>query len=146
MRIMGLDLGDKRIGVAISDPLGLTAQGVEVVIGEGSPKSDIKKIEGLVQKYAAEQIVVGLPINMNGSCGPRAEKAKDFAARLAAELHLPVALWDERLSTAEAEKLLIAADVSRAKRRRVIDKMAAALILQGYLDSRAGDSEKNNDL
>jgi len=132
---MGLDLGDKRIGVAVSDPMGWTAQGVEVIVSKGSSKADIEKIKEIVQKYEVEQIVVGLPINMNGSSGQRAEKTKVMANRLAGALHLPVALWDERLSTAQAEKVLIEADLSRSRRRQVVDKMAAALILQGYLDS-----------
>ncbi|MDF9407819.1 MAG: putative Holliday junction resolvase [Pelotomaculum sp. PtaB.Bin013] len=136
MRIMGLDLGDKRIGVAVSDPMGWTAQGVEVIVSKGSSKADIEKIREMVQKYEVEQIVVGLPINMDGSYGQRAEKTRIMANRLAGTLHLPVELWDERLSTVQAEKLLIEADLSRSKRRRVVDKMAAALILQGYLDSR----------
>ncbi|MCG9969080.1 Holliday junction resolvase RuvX [Pelotomaculum terephthalicicum JT] len=134
---MGLDLGDKRIGVAVSDPMGWTAQGVEVIVSKGSREADIKKIAEAARKYEVERIVVGLPINMNGSSGQRAEKIKTFANRLSGALHLPVELWDERLSTAEAEKLLIKADLSRSRRRQVIDKMAAALILQGYLDSRS---------
>lgn len=144
MRIMGLDLGDKRIGVAVSDPMGWTAQGVEVIVSKGSSKADIEKIKEIVQKYEVEQIVVGLPINMNGSYGQRAEKVKSLANRLSGALHLPVELWDERLSTVQAEKLLVKADLSRSRRRQVIDKMAAALILQGYLDSRNRKSSPGN--
>jgi len=128
-------MGDKRIGVAVSDPMGWTAQGVEVIVSNGSHEADIKKIKEIVQKYQVEQIIVGLPKNMNGSSGPRAEMIKTFANRLSGALHLPVELWDERLSTVEAEKLLVEADLSRSRRRQVIDKMAAGLILQGYLDS-----------
>ncbi len=140
MRILGLDLGDKRIGVALSDPLGWTAQGLDVIPGAGGAKSDIKKIKEITQKYEVEKVVVGLPLNMDGSPGPRAEKARAFAGRLARVLGLPVELWDERLTTVEAERLLIEADMKRAKRRQVIDKMAAVLILQNYLDAASRDS------
>lgn len=140
MRILGLDLGDKRIGVALSDPMGWTAQGLEVIPAAGGAKSDIKKIKEIAQKYEVEKVVVGLPLNMDGSPGPRAEKARAFAGRLAGVLGLPVETWDERLTTAEAERLLIEADMKRSKRRQVIDKMAAVLILQNYLDRAGRDS------
>lgn len=136
MRIMGLDLGDKKIGVALSDPLGLTAQGLEVVANKGSNAAVIGRIKEIAGRYQVEKVVVGLPKNMDGSSGPRAEKARAFARQLARELELPVEMWDERLTTAAAERLLIGADVSRSRRKQVIDKMAASLILQGYLDSR----------
>lgn len=140
MRILGLDLGDKRIGVALSDPMGWTAQGLEVIHSTGGAKSDIKKIKEIAQKYEVEKVVVGLPLNMDGSPGPRAEKARAFAGRLAGVLGLPVETWDERLTTAEAERLLIEADMKRSKRRQVIDKMAAVLILQNYLDAASRNS------
>lgn len=132
---MGIDLGDKRIGVALSDPMGWTAQGLDVIPGGGGTKNDIKRIREIAEKHEVEKVVVGLPLNMDGSQGPRAEKARDFAGRLARVLNLPVELWDERLTTAEAERLLIEADIKRHKRRQVIDKMAAVLILQNYLDA-----------
>ncbi len=135
MRIMGLDLGDKRIGVAVSDPLGLTAQGLESITCR-SARDDIKKIKELADKYEVERIVVGYPVNMDGSAGPRAEMAGLFAGRLAKALGLPVELWDERLTTVAAERLLIEANVTRSRRRQVIDRVAASLILQGYLDSQ----------
>ena len=135
MRIMGLDYGKKRIGVAVSDPLGWIAQGVEVVVFS-SLASALERIMELIKEYETERIVVGLPVNMNGSYGPSAEAAKEFAGRLTAVTGLPVEFWDERLTTVEAEKLLVGADINRAKRRQVIDKIAAALILQGYLDRR----------
>ncbi|OPY57442.1 MAG: putative Holliday junction resolvase [Pelotomaculum sp. PtaU1.Bin035] len=136
MRIMGLDLGEKRIGVAVSDPMGWTAQGLEVIISKGSSMADIKRIKEVAREYEVGRVVVGLPKNMDGSPGLQAEKIKTFAGRLSEALGLPVELWDERLTTVAAEKLLIEADLSRARRRKVIDKMAAALILQGYLDYR----------
>lgn len=142
MRIMGLDLGDKKIGVALSDPLGWTAQGLEVIPSTGSASEDIKKIKEIARQYGVERVVVGLPRNMDGSPGPRAEMARDFAGRLAKALGLPVEMWDERLTTAAAERLLIEADLSRARRRQVIDKMAAALILQSYLDARGRKESK----
>lgn len=137
MRIMGLDLGDKRIGVALSDPMGWTAQGLEVIASKGSSEADIKKIKEVARQYEVERVIVSLPRNMNGSPGPRAEKARVFAGRLAKALELPVEMWDERLTTVAAERVLIEADMSRARRRQVIDKMAAALILQNYLDTQA---------
>jgi len=131
---MGLDLGDKRIGVAVSDPLGLTAQGLESIACR-SVKDNIKIIKEIARKYEVRRVVVGYPVNMDGSAGPRAEMASSFAGRLAKALDLPVELWDERLTTVAAERLLIKADVSRSRRRQVIDQVAASLILQSYLDS-----------
>lgn len=137
MRIMALDLGDKNIGVAVSDQLGWTAQGVLTIKSTGKITGDLDKIKELVKKYEVEKIVVGLPRNMNGTIGPRGQKALEFATRAAGYLNLPVDTWDERLSTAAAERLLISADVSRGKRRKVIDKVAASIILQDYLQSLA---------
>ncbi|MCL5290106.1 MAG: Holliday junction resolvase RuvX [Eubacteriales bacterium] len=134
MRIMGLDFGDKRIGVAVSDPLGWTAQGITVIKRQASLASDLELIRELAAKYNVERIVLGLPRNMDGSSGTQAVKVKAFAGKLSERLKLPVELWDERLTTKAADKLLIEADLSRARRRKVIDKMAASLILQGYLD------------
>ncbi|MTI80080.1 MAG: Holliday junction resolvase RuvX [Firmicutes bacterium] len=134
MRLMGLDVGDKTIGVAVSDLMGWTAQGVEV-IRRGEIRNDLKRLAELVKQYEVEKIVVGLPKNMNGSIGPQGEKVQKFTERIKNELHLPVEFWDERLTTRAAEKVLISADVSRKKRKKVIDKMAAVFILQGYLDS-----------
>lgn len=136
MRILGLDLGDKRIGVAMSDPMGWTAQGLEVITSKGSIDADIAKIKEYVERYEVEKIIVGLPLNMDGSSGPRAEKARAFADRMGKKLKVAVEMTDERLTTVAAQKLLIEADLSRAKRRKVIDKMAAALILQSYLDKK----------
>ncbi|MBO8169112.1 MAG: Holliday junction resolvase RuvX [Thermoanaerobacteraceae bacterium] len=134
MRIMGLDVGDKTIGVAVSDSLGLTAQGVTTVklVDDGR---HWRQLEELCREYTVDRIVVGLPKNMDGSLGPRAEKVHRFAEQLAQKMGLPVETWDERLSTVAAERVLLEADMSRRKRKGVIDKMAAVIILQGYLDA-----------
>ncbi|QJW48208.1 Holliday junction resolvase RuvX [bacterium BFN5] len=135
MRILALDVGDKTIGVAVSDELLFTAQGVEV-IRRTSLEKDFARLQQLITDYAVETIVVGLPKNMNGTVGPRGELVQQFSLELTAAIpNITIKHWDERLSTVAAEKSLIAADVSRAKRRKVIDKMAAVFILQGYLDS-----------
>ncbi|HSJ38069.1 MAG TPA: Holliday junction resolvase RuvX [Planococcus sp. (in: firmicutes)] len=135
MRIMGLDLGSKTVGVAISDAFGWTAQGIETVkINEAIEEFGIDRLGELISQYEVSEIVVGYPKNMNNSIGPRAEASERFAALLKEVYAIPVVLWDERLTTAAAEKMLISADVSRKNRKKVIDKMAAAMILQGYLD------------
>lgn len=130
---MGLDLGDRTIGVAVSDLMGWTAQGVETI--RRSP-GELERLKDLVKHYEVEKFVIGLPKNMDGTLGPRAEKSLEFKTRLERELGLPVETWDERLTTMAAERTLLEADLSRAKRKKVIDKMAAVLILQGYLDSQ----------
>ncbi|MGO0060313.1 Holliday junction resolvase RuvX [Brevibacillus fluminis] len=136
MRVIGLDYGDKTIGVAVSDELGWTAQGVETIRRQSGEK-DLARLRELIGQYQVGKIVVGLPKNMNGTIGPRGELCQKFADKLAREFSLPVTLWDERLTTMAAEKMLISADVSREKRKKVIDKMAATLILQGYLDANS---------
>lgn len=132
MRIMGLDIGDKTIGVAVSDAMGWTAQGVKVIRRQ-ELDYDLAELRKVIAEYEVTEMVVGLPKNMNGTLGERANKVLDFAEILKEQLQLPVHMWDERLSTVEAERNLIAADVSRGKRKKVIDKMAACIILQGYL-------------
>jgi putative Holliday junction resolvase len=136
MRIMGLDVGDKKTGVALSDPLELTAQG-KTVIKFDTVADQIDYIVALVEQYNVDQIVAGLPKNMNGSLGPRAEKVLALIEDLEEIVDIPVITWDERLSTIAAERTLIEADMSRAKRKDVIDKMAAVVILQNYLDSKS---------
>lgn len=136
MRIMGLDYGDRKIGVAVSDMFGWTAQGLEVV-ERRRDGAEMQRIADLVREQEVEEIVVGLPKNMNGSIGPRGEICIAFADHLRDMLNLPVHLWDERLTTVSAERTLLEADVSRKKRRQVVDKMAASLILQNYLDSKS---------
>lgn len=136
IRILALDVGDKTIGVAVSDLLGLTAQGLEV-IRRTSWEQDLSRLTAIVREYAVTTIIVGLPKNMNGTIGSRAEISIQFAEKLRlAFAGVDIVLHDERLSTAAARRSLIEADVSRAKRRKVIDKMAAVFILQGYLDGR----------
>ena len=136
MRILGLDLGTKTLGVAISDEMGWTAQGIETIkIDEAGGDFGLSRLSEIVSQYGTDKIVLGFPKNMNGTVGPRGEASQSFAKVLENTYNVPVVLWDERLSTMAAEKMLISADVSRQKRKKVIDKMAAVMILQGYLDS-----------
>lgn len=139
MRILGLDFGQKTIGVAVCDPFGWTAQGLEIIRREDEEnlKKSIERIKAICKEYEVESIVLGYPKNMNNTLGERAEKTEAFKKRLEKEIKLPVELWDERLSTVAAERGLLEADLSRAKRKQVIDKMAAVFILQGYLDSKS---------
>ncbi|GGG27115.1 putative pre-16S rRNA nuclease [Lysinibacillus alkalisoli] len=137
MRVMGLDVGSKTVGVAVSDALGWTAQGVEIIkINEAIGEFGIARIKELVKQHNVTSFVVGFPKNMNNTVGPRGEASQAYKALLEETFGLPVVLWDERLSTMAAERVLIEADVSRNKRKKVIDKMAAVMILQGYLDSK----------
>ncbi|MGM0828459.1 MAG: Holliday junction resolvase RuvX [Bacillota bacterium] len=137
MRVMGLDVGSKTVGVAISDELGWTAQGIETIkIDEDQGVFRIDRLKELAEEYQVNTVVVGLPKNMNNSIGPRGEASKAYGELIQQELSLPVKYWDERLSTMAAERVLLEADVSRKKRKKVIDKMAAMMILQGYLDSQ----------
>jgi len=135
MRVLGLDYGDKRIGVALSDAFGWTAQGLEK-IDNVTEEAVLRRIAELVEQNGVETVVVGLPKNMNGTIGPRGEICMAFADRLRERLTVPVDLWDERLTTAAATRTLLEADVSRRKRKQVVDQMAAALLLQNYLDAR----------
>jgi putative holliday junction resolvase len=137
MRVMGLDVGSKTVGVAISDELGWTAQGIETIsINEERKVFGIDRVSELVNEYSVDKIVVGFPKNMNNTVGPRGEASKAYGNMLEKQLNIPIVLWDERLSTMAAERVLLEADVSRKKRKKVIDKMAASMILQGYLDSQ----------
>ncbi len=134
MRVLGLDVGDRTVGIAASDALGLTAQGVET-IRRKSLAQDLQRLQELMQEYETQTLVVGLPKNMNGTQGERCDIVRAFAEEIKKVVpDVKIIFWDERLSTVAAAKSLIAADVSRAKRRKVIDKMAAVFILQGYLD------------
>lgn len=139
MRAMGFDVGTKTVGVAVSDGLGWTAQGVETIkIDEEAGEFGVGRIRELVAEYGVTSFVVGYPKNMNNTVGPRAEASERFAELLRDEFSLPVELYDERLTTMAAERMLISADVSRKKRKSVIDKMAAVMILQGWLDRKNG--------
>lgn len=133
MRKMGLDLGERNIGVALSDSLALTAQPLKVIKRSAEEFAELAEI---IRDYEVSEIVVGYPKNMNGTLGERAHAAEEFARLLERKFRIPVKLWDERLSTVAAERSLLEADLSRAKRKKVIDKMAAVFILQGYLDSQ----------
>jgi putative Holliday junction resolvase len=135
IRILGLDLGEKRIGVALSDALGLTAQGLTVMTRQ-SRKLDLDQVVALVKKHEVQEIVIGLPRHMDGRLGDGAEEVMLWVKELHERLGLPVHTIDERLTTLQAERVLLEADVSRRKRRKVIDKMAAGLILQAFLDCR----------
>ncbi|MBI9011978.1 MAG: Holliday junction resolvase RuvX [Clostridiales bacterium] len=143
-KIMGLDVGDKTIGVAISDPLLYTAQGRTTIMRE-SIKKDIDQLIDFIISDNIKTIVVGFPKNMNNTVGPQAEKTLDFVKKLQKKIKyseriedcdIEVVMWDERLTSVAAERSMIEADLSRAKRKKIIDKMAAVYILQGYLDSR----------
>ena len=133
MRIMSLDVGSRTIGIACSDALLMTAQGIET-IRRTSLEKDFNRLQELITEYEVHELVVGMPKNMNGTKGERAEKTEEFVEKMKEVIDLPVTYWDERLSTVMAERQLIAADVSRKKRKSVIDKMAAVVILQGYLN------------
>ena len=134
-RIMGLDIGDKTIGVAVSDLMGLTAQGVTTIKRVGK-KKDIEAIKQIIAEKQVNKIVSGLPKNMNGTVGPQGEKVQKFCELLKEETNLPIEFWDERLSTVAAERSLIEGNVRRENRKKVIDMLAAVIILQGYLDSK----------
>lgn len=136
-RILGLDHGDRRIGVAISDELGITAQPL-LTIYRTNRRNDMRSLARIIRRHGCNTIVVGLPLHMSGDTGPRAVAAMEFASVLRAELKLPVVLWDERLSTAEAHRHLDAAGRPANTRKQVIDQVAAVLILQGYLDAQRG--------
>ncbi|HHV17612.1 MAG TPA: Holliday junction resolvase RuvX [Thermoanaerobacterales bacterium] len=142
MRILGLDVGEKKIGVAISDELGLIAQGIDVIKRSNDGK-DMDIICEIVSKYKVRKIVIGLPKNMNGTLGPSSKAVKDYATKLQNTIEIETDFWDERLTTVAAERTLLEADVSRKKRKEVIDKLAAVLILQSYLDFKSRvDSRK----
>lgn len=137
MRILGLDLGKKTIGVAVSDETEITAQPV-TVIKRSNYRADIEGILMICGEYSVGEIIIGLPVHMDGSMGESASRVLEFIEKLKERTDLPVRTWDERLSTMAVTKILIEGDVTRAKRKKVVDKLAAAYILQGYLDSRRG--------
>lgn len=134
-RILGLDIGDKTIGVAVSDPLGFTAQGI-TTIKRFSNKEDYAKLKEFIDEYDIKKVVVGLPINMNGTLGPQSEKTVKFATKLKNKYKVDIIYQDERMTTVSAERILIEGNVRRENRKKYIDKIAAVFILQNYLDSK----------
>lgn len=139
MRIVGLDFGSKTVGVAVSDPLGITAQPVEIVRrkSENKLRQTLARIEELAKEYEAEMFVLGLPKNMNNTLGERAERTLEFKEMLERRTGLPVVMWDERLTTVAANRAMMEGGVRRENRGQYVDALAASLILQGYLDSRS---------
>ena len=135
MRFVGLDVGTKRLGVALSDEMGWTAQPFAVIEGK-SPGGMTAKLKTLMAAYSLDAVIIGLPLNMNGTEGPSAELARKLAECVEREMQVKVVLWDERLTTVAAERVLLEGDVRRKKRKENIDKIAAAMILQGWLDGR----------
>ncbi|CAI3578963.1 putative pre-16S rRNA nuclease [Clostridium neonatale] len=133
VRIIGLDLGQKNIGVAVSDPLGFTAQGL-TTIRRTNKENDIQEIKNICAEYNAELLLIGLPKNMNGTIGPSGELAMEFGKLCEDKISIEVKFWDERLTTVAAHKTMLEADLSRNKRKKIVDKVAATYILQGYLD------------
>jgi putative pre-16S rRNA nuclease len=135
-RILGLDVGLRRIGIAVSDPLGITAQGLET-LQRRNKRYDFEFLQRMIQKYDVREIVVGLPLRMNGDEGIQSDKMQVFAEDLRKRFRLPIHLWDERLTSAEANRLLRETDLSIEKRGKAVDRMAAVLILQGWMERRA---------
>ena len=148
MRIIGLDYGTKTVGVAVSDSLGITAQAVETITRkeENKLRQTLARIEALIDEYNVEEIVVGLPKNMNNTIGERAEACRDFADKLERRTGLPVIMWDERLTTVSADNVLKECGVRRENRKAVVDKIAAVFILQGYLDYESNSGNIQNDI
>ena len=135
-RVLGLDVGSRRIGVAVSDPLGITAQGLET-LQRRTKRHDFEHLQRVIQQYDVREIVVGLPLRMSGAEGIQSDKMQVFAEELRKRFRLPVHLWDERLTSVEANRLLREADLSIEKRGKAVDRMAAILILQGWMENRA---------
>ena len=146
MRILGLDYGTKTVGVAISDPLGLTAQGMEIIRREEENKlrRTLARIEAIIEEYGVTDIVLGLPKNMNNTQGVRVESTMEFKEKLERRTGLPVIMWDERLTTVAADRTMMEAGIRRENRKEYVDKIAAAFILQGYLDSLAFKKEQES--
>ncbi len=138
MRIMGLDFGSKTVGVAVSDPLGITAQGVEIIRrkSENKLRQTLARIEALISEYDVGELVLGYPKNMNGSEGPRCEATKEFREMLVRRTGLPVAFWDERLTTVAADRAMAEKGLGHAARKEYVDEIAAIFILQGYMDAK----------
>ena len=144
MRILGVDLGDKRVGLAVSDALEITAHGLETLLRQNK-KQLIGDLKAVCEREKASEVVIGLPINMNGTEGPKAKEARDFVAELQASLEVPVRAWDERLSSRQADRLMVEEGLSRKKQKEHSDRLAATLILQSYLEFRRV-SHKNKEV
>ncbi|MBO5302716.1 MAG: Holliday junction resolvase RuvX [Lachnospiraceae bacterium] len=144
MRVMGLDFGAHTVGVAVSDPLGLTAQGVEIIRRKspGKLRQTLARIEELASSYSVEKFVLGYPKNMNNTEGERCEKTKEFKEMIERRTNLPVELWDERLTTVAADAIMMESGIRRENRKEYVDEIAAMLILQGYLDFLANQNKK----
>ena len=148
MRILGLDLGSKTVGVAVSDPLGITAQGVEIIRRESEDKlrRTLARIEELAKQYEVDTFVLGYPKHMDNTIGERAQKSEAFKEKLERRTGLPVILWDERLTTVAADNAMDEAGLSREKKKNYVDMIAASLILQGYLDSLAFAAKREQEV
>lgn len=142
MRTMALDVGERTVGIAVTDELGISASPRETLRRDGT---EFERLERIVKDEGVGEVVIGLPLSLNGTLGPSAQKVLTFVDALRARLEVPIETWDERLTTAEAEKMLIATDTRRAKRRQVIDQIAATLILQGYLRKKSWQSGPSDD-
>ncbi len=136
MRIMGIDFGDSRIGIAVSDPLGWTAQGIDTIKWKGSMRQPAEQIKQLAAQYDVEKIVIGFPRNMNGTVGPSGEKAIEFGELLTKVTGLDVIKWDEWLTTVAANRMMHEVGMKTSRKKGAVDRIAAVLILQGYLDSK----------
>ncbi len=138
MRIMGLDFGSKTVGVAVSDPLGITAQGVEIIRRKSANKlrQTLARIEELIKEYDVDELVLGLPKNMNGTEGERCERTREFKEMLEKRTGLPIAFWDERLTTVAADRAMVEKGMGRYERKEYVDEIAAIFILQGYMDAK----------
>ena len=147
MRIMGLDYGSKTVGVAVSDALGLTAQGIEIVRrkSENKLRQTLARIEEIAKEYGVEKIVLGFPKHMNNDFGERAEKSLEFKEMLERRTGLPVVMWDERLTTVEADRTMMETGIRRENRKEYVDMIAAVFILQGYLDAAAHKKEQQEE-
>ena len=141
-RTLGVDYGERRVGLAISDELGMMALPLDILVVQGA-KQAIRDVLRLCQEHQVAGIVVGLPLNMDGSRGPAVEAVERFVLELRRQAGVPVAVWDERMSSKQVERMLIDADVSRSKRKGLVDKLAAQLILQSYLDAHTPTTEKS---
>ncbi|MDP4181658.1 MAG: Holliday junction resolvase RuvX [Bacillota bacterium] len=135
MRILGIDYGDRKIGVAVSDPMGMIAQGVETIRWEGDYETPIKRIKEIVDHYKAEKCIVGFPKNMNGTVGERGEKTLEFIRLLKEQIHIDIISWDERLTTKAANRVMHEMGIKTSKKKAIEDQIAAVYILQNYLDS-----------